>query len=134
MDALLQFLDTFEDGQDQQAVYEVFSALRGPDVVGPGMAYIKKVITGRLRTIVFGENALYGPITTKRKLTKTEIEQVKRIVRKWGDTPHGIPMSDSFYHYASHLASAVRRTRTHKIWGSPKLADELQVVLFCSTT
>jgi len=124
--------------QDQPYEFEVFrlynilSALRGPDIRGPGIEALKRIMTGRIRVVVFGTYLQYGPVMNSDPLTAFDIAQVKKILKEWFDGNNkvvGFSGRDCLRHYLIHTYYAVQATRSHQIWKNKHQADKLLSVL-----
>lgn len=96
--------------------YSVLGAVRGPDNAGTaGAESIKRIITGRIRAIVFTKDCCPGDYNPE-VLTRFDIPNVRGFRRE-------VPA-----HYRNHLDDAINGSRGHAIWGG--LEDELLAALY----
>lgn len=113
----------------------LLSALRGPDERGAlhiPLATLKKLVTARIRWIVFQENNYPGD-TENRPMGEADVDDVKRQCRilitisDESAAKGGIPGTSS--HFLSHLCHAIEHTKCNPIWGGVDQAREIERVI-----
>lgn len=124
-DERLKFLKV---GKDYSRDYLVMSAMRGPDVEGYMPNQMKRLVTTRLRALVFTEVECQG-IYQSEPVSSTElrafIEDIKYSINTYGDAKR-----QDLGHFVQHLLDALYMTKTEAIWGMyyNNIADLLRMV------
>jgi hypothetical protein len=118
-------------------LYQILAGIRGPDARITSRSVqgwtgteiniaqsLKKIVTGRLRAILFNRDYYrenIGGDFTETPLTDKELKEVPLYLAAW-------PGGDSHQHFISHLMTAVEASWKHPIWGGKgkELLEALQ--------
>lgn len=97
-------------------LYDLSTAMRGPDDETDKLVHLKTHITNRLRAILFGprpEGAQSGPLWNDLQMSEKNFKGVAEILLFLRDGAHSI----EWIHFVQHLWHAVNVTAKHEIWG-----------------
>lgn len=109
-------LSLLEDSQ----LYDVLTALRGPDGGFLYIRYVKQEVTARIRSIVFDEKDGIGALYNKKPMTLENVAGVnKALVQELEalSEERNFPADTNFQHYLGHLIAALYAVGTHEVWG-----------------
>lgn len=88
--------------------YMLMGAMRGPDSSSDEGRILKRVITARLRALVFTEEECKG-LYLRAPLTRGEFDALTQHIDRL--------TTRDLLHYVTHLRDAVAETCDHPIWG-----------------
>lgn len=111
----------------EKEIYDVVTALRGPDDYNFVSSALKTHVTARLRTIVFYSNLIgTGADINYDLLTDNDIKGLEDNL--YSESYPSMRMTGGpLLHYLDHLIHAVRATKDHPIWNNK--VDKLLKVL-----
>ena len=101
-----------------KALYDMLSAVRGPDMVDIETSEFRHVLkchlTGRIRFLLFTENDIRnnGGIITPMRMSDAHFNEVAKVLDNAKSS-----VVYSYMHYLRHLGKAIEATKENRIWG-----------------
>lgn len=106
-------------GLDDAQLYDVLTALRGPDGGFSYISYAKQEVTARIRSIVFDNKAVICALYNPNPMTLENVAVLNKALVKELEAlseEKNAPADTNFQHYLGHLISALYVVESHEVW------------------